>query len=102
MTLSRELGSAREKGIGLGAKLQAVQRMNEHVNPGIEWHGDFGKINKLGDKTTNEHYFGPVITGDLFKLAGGEIEYTAGYYWGTGNAATDNAARLQIGYEIKF
>jgi hypothetical protein len=102
VTLERELGDNRESGIGLGAKLQGVQQMNEHINPGIEWHGDFGKINKLGDNATSEHYLGPILTGDLLKLAGGKIEYTAGYYWGMGDDAADNAARLQLGYEIKF
>jgi hypothetical protein len=102
VTLERELGDNRKKGISLESKLQATQSLNEYFNPGIEWHGDFGKINKLGDNDRSEHYIGPVIMGDLFKLAGGKIEYTAGYYWGVTDDSTDNAARLQLGYEIKF
>jgi hypothetical protein len=102
VSIARELGHNRESGLSLGAKLQAVQSLNEHINPGFEWHGDFGKINKLGDNDVSEHYVGPIITGDLFKLAGGEIEYTAGYYWGVSDDAADNAARVQIAYEIKF
>lgn len=102
VTFGRELGSNREGGISVNTKLQAVQRITPYANPGLEWHGDFGTISNFASEESNEHYVGPIVTGDIANIAGGTIDYTAGYYWGIGNQATDEAARVQISYEIKF
>ncbi len=98
----KQMGDNRENGLALSSKLQAIRDINPHFNPGVEWHADYGKLNKLDSSDTREHYVGPVVTGDLFKLAGGEVGYTAGYYWGLTDDSADSAARLQLGYEIKF
>jgi hypothetical protein len=100
--LEKQIGDNRAKSLAVSSKLQAVHNLNPHFNPAVEWHADYGKLNKLGDSDTAEHYVGPAITGDLFKLAGGDIGYTAGYYWGLTDDSADSAARLQLGYEIKF
>lgn len=97
--LERETGADREHGVGLSAALQGIYIMNEHINPGLEWHGDFGKANLMDGQ---EHYLGPVITGTLLEYGRSEIEYIAGYYWGFTGPAASNAARIELEYEIEF
>lgn len=92
--LERETGTGREHGITYGSAVQAKHLYNEHFAPGVEWHGEYGE-----DDT---HYLGPIVTGELFELGKGEVEYTAGYYWGLNHASADNAARIQLSYEFKL
>lgn len=100
--LSRELGENRGHGLDVSSRLQASHAYNEHFAPGFEWHGDHRKLSNLSGKTTREYYLGPIVKGELAELAGGEIEYLAGYYWGLNDTAADSAARLQLSYEVKF
>ena len=98
----KEVGDHRKSGLAFETALQGSYKMNEYISPGLEWHADYGMLNKLDKGTQHAHYVGPIVTGDLFHTANGEVEYTAGYFWGLGNKAADNAARVEIGYEFAF
>ena len=95
--------SNRSSGIGFGASAQALYDVGlEHLTPGIEWYGDFGKLNKFGDENSEKHYVGPVVTGELAEFADSDIGYTVGYYWGLTSASANNGARIALDYELHF
>ena len=103
LILGRELGPNHSDGIGFGANAQMLYDAGlEHVKPGIEWYGDFGKLNKFGDENSDKHYAGPVITGEIAEFGNSDIGYTVGYYWGLTNASANNGARIELDYEIHF
>ncbi len=99
---AKEVGNHSESGLAVETALQGSHKINEYISPGLEWHADYGKLNKLDKGNQHAHYVGPILTGDLFHTNNGEVEYTVGYFWGLGNNAADNAARLEIGYEFAF
>ncbi len=98
----KEVGDHRESGLGVETALQGSYKMNAYISPGLEWHADYGKLNKLDKGNQHAHYVGPILTGELFHTNNGEVEYTVGYFWGLGNKAANNAARIEIGYEFAF
>ncbi len=100
--LERELGDNRAHGVTLTSALQASHAFTKHFAPGFEWHAEHGKLNKLGDGDVREHYLGPIVKGELFDIGRGEVNYTAGYYWGLNDDSADTAARLHIAYEVAF
>lgn len=102
LNFEKEVGNNRSSGSALESQFQASRHLNEHINPGIEWHAEYGKLDNISSTSAQEHYVGPIISGDLFELGGHEVEYTLGYFFGITNASADNAARLQLGYEFTF
>lgn len=100
LNLARELGGDRTPGIGISSALQARYQVNNYINPGFEWHAEYGRLNDFDRAGENAHYVGPIVTGALIKNGKNELKYTAGYYWGIGGDATDQAARVQLGYEF--
>ncbi len=102
INLQREFGANRRHGMELSSALQGLYLWNKHINPGVEWFADYGATNNLTLSNEEGHYLGPVITGELFSFKGGEIEYVAGYYRGLTSASAEDAARLQLSYEIRF
>ena len=102
LSLERQLGNNREHGIGVDTALQAVYSLNEHFNPGLEWHADWGSMNNFATGDDNAHYVGPIARGELFEIGKNDLEYTVGYYWGSGSEAADHAARVQLEYGFAF
>lgn len=102
LALEQELGDNHRRGATLSSRVQASHAYSEHFVLGAEWHADYGAINTLNGKTQREHYLGPIAKGALAELGRGEIKYVAGYYWGLTDASADNAARLQLSYEMPF
>ncbi|MFZ4540345.1 MAG: hypothetical protein ACOYNL_00865 [Rickettsiales bacterium] len=100
--LAREMGNNRSSGLGLSSRFQAIHAFNDHFAPGIEWDADYGRVNKLGDSDRQEQYLGPVVTGELFELGKGEVDYAVGYYWGLTKDSANKAARLHVSYEFPF
>jgi hypothetical protein len=99
--LERELGSNRSHSIGISSILQARYKVNEYAAPGIEWHADWGAINRFSSNT-HEHYVGPVISGDFIEIAGNDLDYMLGYYWGISDNTADHALRVQLAYKFAF
>ncbi len=103
LIFGRELGHNHSSGVGFGASAQALYDIgNEHFTPGIEWYGDFGKLNRFGDESSQQHYVGPILTGEIAEFGNSGIEYSAGYYWGLTNSSADHGARIELDYELKF
>ncbi len=99
----REIGEKRSSGVGFGSSLQGLYDIgNDHVMPGVEWYGDFGKLNHFSHGNQQQHYVGPILTGGIVEFGRSEIDYTAGYYWGVTHNSADHAARIEIDYELQF
>lgn len=98
--LGKEIGDHADGGLEVSAKLQASHRITPYFAPGAEWHGDFGELNRFGESSQQEHYLGPVILGDLLTSGNSGVKYSAGYFWGMGEKASDNAARVHLSYQV--
>lgn len=100
LNTERGIGAGREKSIGIGSALQVTHAISHHAAFGAEWHAGYACLNR--PRTDVEHYVGPVITGALFEFEDSEIEALAGYYWGFGKEAADNAMRFELEYAMEF
>lgn len=96
----REFGKNRSESALFESSTQVKYKLTQHLEPGMEWHAEFGKINKLGSEAS--HYIGPILTGALFQQGKHKIGYAAGYFWGLTGDSADNASRIQLGYEFLF
>ena len=103
LVFGRELGPNHSDGVGFGVNAQVLYDAGlEHFKPGIEWYGDFGKLNRFGDENSEQHYVGPVLTGEVAEFENSEIDYNAGYYWGLTSSSANQGARIQLDYELHF
>ena len=103
LIFGREIGPNRSHGVGFGNSVQGLYDIhNEHFTPGVEWFADYGKLNHFNTSSDQQHYLGPVATGEIASFGQSEIEYTVGYYWGLTNASADNGARLELEYNLHF
>ena len=103
LILGRELGPNHTGGVGFGANAQALYDVGfEHLTPGIEWYGEFGRLNHFGDENSEQHYIGPVVTGEIAEFGNSDIGYSAGYYWGLTDNSADHGARISLDFDIRF
>jgi len=78
-------------------ELSAVSRyrLSKYYEPGIEWHSEFGELNKLGSWSEQEHYIGPALYGKM----GGGFKYEIALLFGISTEATDKVLRGVVEYE---
>ena len=102
----RGIGGGRERGIEIESIVESIYEVGHYVNPGVEWVAEWGSTDHdFGDN--QEHYLGPILTGDLleFEIGKGqaaEIEYVVGYLWGLNDDSADNAIRFELEFETEF
>lgn len=104
ITFEREFGDGREHGVELIGRIGAVYKVTRQFKPGIEWHGGFGKINKIGSfSDEQEHHLGPVVYGHFEQFKhGGNLEYQLGYLPGISSYAADHAFKFLLEYKYNF
>jgi hypothetical protein len=102
LDFERDTGANRDHGIGFATQFQALYHWQRYLSPGLEWQGDFGRLNRLSATDEDGQYLGPVITGYIPGLGRGVLGYTLGYYRGLTSNSADDAARLELEYEFRF
>lgn len=102
IAVAHEFGDQRKPGLTFNSAVQGRYAINSYVAPGVEWHADYGKLSEFTDSDKQEHYIGPILTGNLFKEGPQAVGYTVGYYWGICDKSADNAARVQLSYTYGF
>ncbi|MBI5150284.1 MAG: hypothetical protein HZA28_05900 [Candidatus Omnitrophica bacterium] len=72
-------------------------RLNEHFEPGFEYHAGLGGLNEGRNFQEQDHQAGPVFYGAL-----GDFHYDLGYLWGVSKAAFDGELKWILEYERSF
>lgn len=83
----------------LGYALQYRWRGNPRFEPGIELYGGFGDVGQFGPLSDHGHEAGPVFLGKL-PIAGGAIQYEAGWLFGLTREAAASTLKLMLEYEF--
>lgn len=100
--LEREIGSRAGNDIELGLAWRTKYKLQAAFEPGIEFYGEFGKLNDIELDGKHLAQLGPVISGK-YRLGGrSKIGYEAGYLFGLNSATPDGSAKWQLEYEYLF
>lgn len=73
-------------------------RYSEYIQPGFEIQSDLGTASANDRFQTQQHYIGPALYGQLIP----SLKYEIAYYVGVSKAASQEAARAQLEYEMHF
>lgn len=102
----KEVGDGESGSISTGMVWSSRYHLNDYIEPGFEYQGEFGEINDSGSLSDHEHYVGPMLYGTIpIEHEGDEIEglsYRAGYLFGISGPASNGQAVLQLEYGLDF
>lgn len=93
--LVKEIGNNRDAGVSFDYQFQGLYSITPKLAIGAEWQVDYGS-DALSDFADVEHYIGPVATATLLEDGPIRINSLASYNVGLTDAATDDAARIQL------
>ena len=96
LELEQEVGQYRTKDVKGATAWSSRYRWKESLEPGIEWHADFGELNAGNSFDEQTHQLGPVFYGKLFD----HFKYDIGYLFGVSDAAPDGTLKWILEYEI--
>jgi len=82
-----------EGGLAWGSRY----RWREYLEPGLEFHSDFGVLNEGLSFSEQTHQAGPVVYGKI-----GHVKYDIGYLFGVTDAAPEGSLKWIMEYEWKF
>lgn len=111
--MSHTLNINFEKDVGAGPKAglegafvwSSRYSYSSMFDPGVEFSGELGELEKAGRFKNHAYYMGPVAYGKLpFKLIGeaNGLKYRLGYLFGLSEVASTGQAIAQIEYEASF
>jgi hypothetical protein len=102
LALGREIGGGREHGVDYKTALQVKYHWLKSLNPALEWHANWGKLNDTREASDQGHYLGPYLSGRLIETPDGQVKWGAGYFWGLTDRSADTAQRVLLEYEFRF
>ncbi|MGE5539379.1 MAG: hypothetical protein ACM30I_12240 [Gemmatimonas sp.] len=101
--VEREVGHNHGDSTAFEYAWQSRLRLNQYFEPGAEFYGTVGKIDRPGKFTDQEHRFGPMFAGGFRLSPGwGELKYELGYLFAMTQATENNAVRWKLEYELPF
>jgi len=95
IVFERQVGSGAASDVGTGLGWSSRYRLNQNIEPGIEFHSEFGAIDNFAPYDEQSHLVGPVINGKL-----GRLKYDIGYLFGISDAAPDGMFKWILEYEF--
>jgi len=93
----KQVGGDSEKETEGGLAWGSRYRLRKYFEPGIEFHSEFGELNKSKSFDEQEHLVGPVFYGKV-----GNIKYDIGYLFGISDDAPDGKLKWILEYEWHF
>lgn len=93
----RTVGGGRNNATEGSISWSSRYRMFKYLEPGFEYHAEFGGINEGKDFNEQNHQSGPAIYGKI-----GAVKYDIGYLFGISDAAPDGALKWILEYEYRF
>jgi high-affinity iron transporter len=98
LTAEQALTSGSRADLGYAARLR--WRRHAHFEPGIELHGELGRVDALGRLGAHRHQMGPSAMGRFRLGAHRAVRYEAAWVFGLTSASPDSTARLKFEYEF--
>lgn len=92
---SHEFGTNSGNSWNYGLNLRSKYKLDQKLEPGIEYYGDFGSADDNLSFDEQGHSLGPVIQGKI-----GKVKYDTGILLGISDAAPDTTAKLNLEYEF--
>ena len=99
---SHEVGGGASRATGLQVALQSVARFHPLVEPGFEYYAGIEDIGHGGSFSRQQHFIGPVLTGQQSFAPYGKLKYEVGYLFGVSAASPRSALRWKFEYAIAF
>ena len=94
----KQMGDGGEEDLEAGFAWSSRYRFKEFLEPGIEFHADFGELKESNPYSSQTHQLGPVLYGKLFK----HFKYDVGYLFGLTDAAPEGSVKWILEYERHF
>jgi FTR1 family protein len=102
LLFSKQVGHDRTDATDFSVAWQSRWRLNQYVEPGIEYYADVPDLQNPGKIANQQHRVGPVLVGLVGFPPYGKIRYEAGYLVGLTRATERGAARWKVEYEAHF
>jgi high-affinity iron transporter len=99
---SRDVGPNSSKATGLQVSWQSVALLHPLFSPGFEYYALVDDIGHSGSFNQQQHFIGPVLTGEQSFSPYGKLKYEVGYLFGLSTATPRGAVRWKLEYEISF
>ena len=98
LILESEVGGDAEEALEGGVAWSTRYRFQKWLEPGVEWHSDFGELGEGSSFEEQKHQLGPVIYGKI----GDHIKYDVGYLFGVSDGAPDGMLKWIVEFEWHF
>lgn len=99
---SRDVGPNSSKATGLFVAWQSVALLHPLFAPGFEYYGIIDDISHAGTFNQQQHFVGPVLTGEQSFSPFGKLKYEVGYLFGMTTATPKGSVRWKLEYEFVF
>ncbi|HTI82754.1 MAG TPA: hypothetical protein VL614_20060 [Acetobacteraceae bacterium] len=100
--LSRDVGHNATKQTGFEYAWQSLVLTHPLISPGVEFYGFIPDLAHAGPTSSQQHWVGPVLAGDVNFAPYGKLGYQVGYLWGLTPDSGRSAIRWRLEYEVTF
>jgi high-affinity iron transporter len=98
LILEKQVGGGPKAQLEGGLAWSSRYRWKPFLEPGVEYHADFGEFQADNSFDQQKHQLGPVFTGRI----GDHVKYDVGYLFGLSDAAPDGRLKWIIEFEWRF
>lgn len=105
ITFAQRFGENAAGGVSTTLRWWSRYKLTSWFEPGVEYMGEFGELDALGNLDEKEHYLGPVLSGSipiLESLSGHKWEYEIGHLWGITEASAEAQMRWKFEIKVNF
>jgi hypothetical protein len=101
--IEKQVGHNHNEDTTFAPAWQSRLLLNQYFEPGVEYYGEIGKVDRPGKPTEQEHRVGPMFAGAfVFEPGWGKVKYQLGYLWALTPATENGAVRWLLEYELAF
>ena len=98
LTLEKEVGGGPKEQLAGGLGWGTRYRLEPYLEPGFEYHAEFGEFKAKKDFDQQSHLIGPTLCGRL----GTNMKYNIGYLFGISDAAPQRQLKWIVEFESRF
>lgn len=102
LLFSKEVGRNRSDATPLAVAWQSRIEINQFLQPGFEYYGDFSSVAGVSSASPVQHRLGPALVGQVNLFQYGKLKYEAGYLFGLNQATERGTIRWRLEYEKAF